>query len=67
MIIVSNSDRVTTLAAKKFGSPVEQTPRVLRKVGYALDFINLSKSALVDVKERYDPSLYRFSIFRTNG
>jgi hypothetical protein len=53
---------VTTLATKKFSSPAEQTPRTLREMGFTLKFINLTKSALINVKERYDPSLYRFPV-----
>lgn len=42
---------VTTLTAKKFGPIAEKTPGVSEKVGNALEFINLSKSALIYVKE----------------
>lgn len=53
---------VTALATKKFSSPAEQTPRTPGEMRFTLEFINLTKSALINVKERYDPSLYRFPI-----
>lgn len=65
-IIISNSNIITTLAAKKCCSPVEQTPGVSWKEGNALEFINLGKSALIDEEEWDDPSLYGFPIFRAN-
>ena len=65
-IIISNSNMITTLAAKKCCSPMEQTPGVFWKEGNALEFINLSKSALINEDEWDDPSLDGFPIFRAN-
>jgi len=65
-ISISNSNVITTLAAKKCSSLAEQTKGVFWKEGKALEFINLSKSTLIDEEEWDFPSLYGFPIFRAN-
>ncbi|KAF7816856.1 uncharacterized protein G2W53_030825 [Senna tora] len=61
------SNMVATLTTKKLSSSSKQTPRVLREMGHALNFINLGKSAFIYIEEGYDTSLYGFPVFRTNG
>jgi len=61
------SNMVATLATKKLGSSAKQTPWVLIKMRHTLNFINLGKSAKINIEEWYNTSLYGLPIFWSDG
>lgn len=72
LFFVGIPNMVTTFAAEKLGSSLEQTPWTWRAFGREewydqLKLFDLNKSALVDAEEGDYTSLYQSSVLRTDG